>query len=214
MALSRIFTREVEASYRLTFGSDPITAHAENAVNITFDPWRAVIRVASANKDGLSRSLQWLSVLACSGVEIPVTIFMRFSVLATEYSASLADSLLLVKSVMSATWQKCTGRSELQELFSEHHARLAPQIIQCLERGNEVQERCGQIIFVARILLICISISFIQISLGTCLLLYGCDRIKTKEHKMIKEEDVMRLPSRFVVAEDLSNQVNNLSDEK
>lgn len=180
LALSRIFTREVEASYRLTFGSDPITAHAENAVNITFDPWRAVIRVASANKDGLSRSLQWLSVLACSGVEIPVTIFMRFSVLATEYSASLADSLLLVKSVMSATWQKCTGRSEFQELFSEHHARLAPQIIQCLERGNEVQE----------------SISFIQISLGTCLLLYGCDRIKTKEHKMIKEEDVMRLPSR------------------
>jgi hypothetical protein len=146
-----MFPREVEASYRLTFGSDSNAASAENGGHIAFDPWRAVFRVASAKKDGLSRSLQWLSVLACSGVEIPVAVFMRFSALATEYNTSLANSLLLVKSVMSATWLKCTGRSELQELFSEHHARLAPQIIQCIERGIGVEERCGQIPFVSRL---------------------------------------------------------------
>ena len=151
MALSRIFPREAEASYWLTNSS---AAHAENDGHLTFDPWRTVVRAASASKDGLSRSLRWLSVLACSGVEIPVATFMRFSALATEYNASLATTLLLVKSVLSATWQKCTGWSELQALFAEQHTRLMPQIIQCLERRTAVEERCGQISLRAQILLI------------------------------------------------------------
>jgi len=79
LALSRIFPREVEASYQLSSEPYPSTTHAENGGHVPFDPWRAVICVASANGDGLSRSLQWLCVLACSGVEIPVTVFMRFS---------------------------------------------------------------------------------------------------------------------------------------
>ena len=205
MALSRVFPREVEASYWLTFGSDSNAADAENDGHIAFDPWRAVLRVANANKDGLSRGLKWLSVLACSGVEIPVPVFMRFSALSTEYNTSIATSLLLVKSVMSAAWLKCTGQSELQleELFSEQHARLTPQIIQCLEGRTAVEERCGQISFVAQTFLICISQCFIQVSLGTCLLLYGCDRSKITEHKLIKEEDVKGLPLRFVVSEGL-----------
>jgi hypothetical protein len=110
-----------------------------------FDPWRAVIRVSSSNKDGLLRSLKWLSVLACSGVEIPVAMFMRFSTLATEYNISLADSLMLAKSVMSATWLKSMGQQELQELFAGHHTRLASHIMQCLEKGTAVEEWCGWI---------------------------------------------------------------------
>jgi hypothetical protein len=141
LALSRLFPREVETSYRLTSGYDLNAAHAENGGHVAFDPWRAVVRVAGEGQDGLLRSLQWLCVLARSGVEIPVAVFMRFSALTTEYNASMTDSLLLVKSVMSATWLKYAGRSELQVLFSELHARLAPQIVQCLERGIAVEDR-------------------------------------------------------------------------
>jgi hypothetical protein len=140
LALSRLFPREIETSYRSTSGYDLDAAHTNNSGHVAVDPWRAVFRVAGEGQDGLLRSLQWLCVLARSGVEIPVAVFMRFSALTTEYNASMTDSFLFVRSVMSVTWLKYAGRPELQVLFSELHARLAPQIVQCFESGIAVEE--------------------------------------------------------------------------
>ena len=198
LSLSRMFPREVE---------EPTGSHSnvygDSAAPTAVDPWRVVIHIATTNEQGLSRSLQWLSAFARSGVEIPVAVFMRFSALVTQYDAGLAESLLLVRSVMSATWLRSMGRTQLQSLFSELHTRLVARITQYLESGIEVKDRYVRSQLVAQVLLIQKSLSIIQLSLGTCLLLYGCDRSKITDLGLIKEEDVNGLPSRFVILKNL-----------
>lgn len=43
------------------------------------------------------------------------------------------------------------------------------------------------------------SFTFVRISLGTCLLLYGCERNKIIESEMITEDEIKSLPSRCVL---------------
>ncbi|RDB21389.1 hypothetical protein Hypma_011626 [Hypsizygus marmoreus] len=176
-SLFRLFPRETEASNRYSVGLDQVFI-PENLT--TIDPWRVVMRIATESSEGLSRSLQWLCLFTRSGVEVPLAIFKVFFSQVAIYDSSVSDSLILAKSVLSSTWLKSVGRQELQAMFSELHARLACRIANSLKTGTQVDD----------------SISFIRISLGTCLLLYGCERSKLIELDVIKKEDIQGLPSR------------------
>jgi hypothetical protein len=46
--------------------------------------------------------------------------------------------------------------------------------------------------------LLAVSLCFIRQSLATCLLLYGCERSSLLEIRMITEDEIKDLPSRFV----------------
>lgn len=111
------------------------------AIQPNIDPWHAILRVASESREGFSKSLQWLCLLARSGIDIPRATFMQFSALAKHYDSGLTDSLLFVKAVFHSTWLKSLGRQELQVLFSELHVRLAPRIINWLKCENEARDR-------------------------------------------------------------------------
>ncbi|KAG6909693.1 hypothetical protein DXG01_015894 [Tephrocybe rancida] len=175
-ALPRLFPREVDATntYATNF------EHLDSVVTTaSADPWKVITRTAAESIEGLGRGLQWLCLLARSGVDISLATFKTFSVL-VHNDGSLATSSLMAKAVMASTWLKPTGRLEIQSLISQLHERLSLQIIDALRsRPHEI-----------------LVLSFVRISLASCLLLYGCDRAKLSEFGIILESDTSGLPTR------------------
>lgn len=100
------------------------------------DPWRVIMKVASQDEEGLSRSLRWLCLLAQSGIDIPVAIYLQFSTLAEQFDASLTDSALLAKCGLFSAWQKGIGRQDLQKMFSALHVRLMSQVVDSLQSSQ------------------------------------------------------------------------------
>ncbi|KAF8212196.1 hypothetical protein K438DRAFT_1230880 [Mycena galopus ATCC 62051] len=177
-SLYRLFPRETDASQRVSTVLDS-TITAES-VGAPIDPWRVVIDIGSQSQEGFSQSLQWLCTFARSGVDVPVSIFERFSALATDFHASLSDSMLLVESLLASCWSKATGRHRLQNIVTSLHSRLLPHILECLATGFHIP----------------LVLSFIRKSFATCLLLYGSDRNKILELDLITEQETEELPSR------------------
>ncbi|KAJ7685226.1 hypothetical protein DFH06DRAFT_1157872 [Mycena polygramma] len=176
-SLYRLFPRETDLSQRFSVAHDPSTA--TEGVG-TIDPWRVVKEVGFQSTDGFSRSLQWLCAFARSGVDVPVSIFEHFSSLATDFHASLPDSMLLVESLLASSWLKPTSRNEVQNIIASLHSRLLPHILECLAAGVHVP----------------LVLAFLRKSFGTCLLLYGSDRSRIVELGLITENEVDELPSR------------------
>ncbi|KAJ7709877.1 hypothetical protein B0H17DRAFT_1029591 [Mycena rosella] len=177
-SLYRIFPRDTDPSQRFSTAGDP--SATVDGVGISLDPWRVVIDAGSQSGHGFSRSLQWLCAFARSGVDVPVSIFERFASLATKFLASLTDSVLLVDALLASSWLKPTGRNQLQQVVASLHSRLLPHILECLAAGVHIP----------------LVLNFIRKSLGTCLLLYGCDRTKIAELDLITEKEIEDLPSR------------------
>lgn len=112
----------------------------DSTVTSSLDPWRIVVAFASRNLHGLLQGLKWLCLFAKSGVEIPLSIYMKFSSLANEFSISVPDSLLLVEAALISSWLKSLGRQQLQTLFSDLHSRLGPDIIGRLRSRKDLSE--------------------------------------------------------------------------
>lgn len=136
-SLHRLFSREVEATHRASTILDLISTEG---AGVAVDPWRVVFNIGAQSEEGVTRSLQWLCALARSGVDIPITSFMRFSSLVTSFDSPLSDSLLLVKAAMSSAWLNSIGRQELQLLFSALHSRLSLRITNSFRNGNDVTD--------------------------------------------------------------------------
>ncbi|KAJ6596919.1 hypothetical protein DFH09DRAFT_972654 [Mycena vulgaris] len=178
-SLYRLFPRETDPSQRFSTAVDSSIA-VEGVGTTPIDPWRVVADVGSQSSDGLKQSLQWLCTFARSGVDVPVSIFERFSSLAAEFQASLSDSMLLVDALLASSWLKPTGRNPLQTIIASLHLRLLPHILESLAAGVQLA----------------LVLSFIRKSLGTCLLLYGSDRSRIVELELISEKEIEDLPSR------------------
>ena len=97
------------------------------------DAWRLVMKVASVDKEGWCRSLQWLCVFARSGVDIPVSTYLAFSSFAVKFGATLLECELLVEAALSSSWLKSMGRQHLQEMFSTLHVHLTPEVITAIK---------------------------------------------------------------------------------
>jgi hypothetical protein len=132
-SILRLFYLETDTGARFSSLIDTSLPNADNSGYITTDPWRIVMAVASKSKEGLSRALQWLCLFARSGVDVPISTYMKFSSLAVRFDVSLDDGLLLVAAALSSTWLRSMGRQQLQSLFSALHVQLAPQIIHRLQ---------------------------------------------------------------------------------
>lgn len=139
-SLYRLFNREADGGSRSNSSIDASLGPADAVGLAVVDSWRLVMKVASADKDSWSRSVQWLCVFARSGVDIPVPTFLAFSSLANKFQASLPECVLLVEAAFSSTWLKSMGRQELQTMFSALHSHLAPQILDCLRSKMNLWE--------------------------------------------------------------------------
>lgn len=86
------------------------------------------------SKDSLSRSLQWLCILASSGVEISDANLLRYPNIMTRYENPLSDALTLVRAVLSSVWLRSIGRQGLQRLFGLLHAHYTPEVLESLTK--------------------------------------------------------------------------------
>lgn len=93
------------------------------------DAWRPVMKIASADKEGWCRSLQWLCLFARSGVDIPVSTYLTFSSFAVKFGATLIECELLVEAALSSSWLKSMGHQHLQKMFSTLHSHLTPEVL-------------------------------------------------------------------------------------
>lgn len=177
-SLYRLFPRESDPAQRFSIALD--STIAEGVGSTPLDPWRVVTDTGSQSGEGFTRSLQWLCAFARSGVDVPVSIFERFSLLAIELHASLSDSVLLVNALMASTWLKATARNQLEKIIASLHSRLLSHTLECLAASVHLD----------------LVLDFIRKSLGTCLLLYGSDRTRIVELDLIMEKEIDDLPSR------------------
>ncbi|KAF7976726.1 hypothetical protein HWV62_5909 [Athelia sp. TMB] len=131
--LLRLFNREnIESSSRFSSMVDASFGPADAVGTAVADSWRMIMQVASSGKEGWSRSLKWLCLFARSGVDIPVATYRMFSSLASQHSATMEESALIVEAIFTSTWLKSLGRQELQSILSGLHARLCSEILQCI----------------------------------------------------------------------------------
>lgn len=87
------------------------------------DPWRVVVDAASEDTAGLERCLQWVLVLARSGVEIPNRTLMQLSAFARDFNAPFITHSILAEVLLYSVWIKAFGRGELLTLISSLYAR-------------------------------------------------------------------------------------------
>jgi hypothetical protein len=98
------------------------------------------MRLASKNREGLTRSLHWLGAFARSGIDIQVSTLNLFASLVVQFDATLEDFLLLAEATFTSIWLKSLGRQELQAMLSGLHANLAPRVIHCLQTRESLSQ--------------------------------------------------------------------------
>jgi hypothetical protein len=109
------------------------TASLADASNITaIDPWGVLLTLASSDKEGLGRCLQWLSVFALSAVDIPVAVFQRLKTLTDRFEFSVAEAYPLIHATFLCIWMKSLGRQELYSTISSVHLRLSSDVSRSL----------------------------------------------------------------------------------
>jgi len=96
------------------------------------DPWRVIVDAASEDTAGLERCLQWVLVLARSGVEIPNSTLMQLSAFARDFRAPFITHSILAEVVLYSVWVKSFGRSELLSLIASLYARQADWLKNCM----------------------------------------------------------------------------------
>ena len=132
MSLQRLLNRESN----LIHGSNSavsFTASLADASNITaIDPWSAVLTLASTDKQGLGRCLQWLSIFALSAVDIPEGVFRQFKTLTDRFEFSVTEIYPLVHAAFLCVWMKSLGRQELYNTISSVHLRLSSDVSRSL----------------------------------------------------------------------------------
>ena len=130
--LQRLLNRESNLIQR-TNSALSFTASFPDAPDITaIDPWGAVLTLASTDRQGLGRCLQWLSIFALSAVDIPEGVFKRFKTLTDRFEFSVAEIYPLVHAALLCIWMKSLGRQELYSTISSLHLRLSSDVSKSL----------------------------------------------------------------------------------
>lgn len=103
------------------------------------DPWRVIVDAASEDTAGLERCLQWVLILARSGVDIPDTTLMQLAAFARDFGASFITHALLVEVLLFSVWLKSYGRSQLLSLISSIYLRQSDWIKKGLGQKNGLE---------------------------------------------------------------------------
>jgi hypothetical protein len=135
LSLQRFLNRESGNNHQLSSAFDVTTSVTDGSSITAINPWGVVLKIASENRDGLGRCLQWLSIFARSGVDIPESIFQRFKSLTDQFKFSVAEMYPLIHAAFLCGWMRSLGRQELQGMISSVHLRLSVDVCKCLNEG-------------------------------------------------------------------------------
>ncbi|KIK57795.1 hypothetical protein GYMLUDRAFT_228917 [Collybiopsis luxurians FD-317 M1] len=183
-SLQRLFHRDQDNAHRYSLADKPVP----NSESSDFDPWHHIL-LTSENLSGLTRSISWLSVVACSGIDVSVATFFHFANLVEAFKIPVSSSLIFVKSMFQSIWLRDSGRQEMQKIITDLHFRLGSEIIQLL-KNQETQPE---------------ALLFIRLSLATCLLIYGSERQKLQSLGLVTEDDIKDLPHRRRLGQELQH---------
>jgi len=118
--LTRLFSADDYSMNRLSVGDESANADVSQYMA---DPWRVIVDAASEDTAGLERCLQWVLVLARSGVEIPNNTLMQLSAFARDFNAPFITHSILAEVILFSVWVKSFGRNELLALISSLYTR-------------------------------------------------------------------------------------------
>ncbi|KAG8776725.1 hypothetical protein FRC15_011792 [Serendipita sp. 397] len=134
--LPRLFSNDDLSGGRRSFVDD---TENEDIARYMVDPWRVVVDAASDDMAGLERCLQWVLVLAHSGVEIPNSTLMQLSAFARDMNASFFTHSILVEALLYAVWVKSYGRGELLHLVYSIFGRQSSHIKQAISNRQRLE---------------------------------------------------------------------------
>ncbi|KAF9075268.1 hypothetical protein BDP27DRAFT_1315801 [Rhodocollybia butyracea] len=112
-SLLRLFQREQEHSHRFS-ASDKTLPLSEGS---DFDPWHHIL-ATSEDPNGLTRSLCWLSLVACSGIDISVSTYFHFANLLEAFKLPVSSSLTF----------------QMQRIVTDLHFHLGSDVIQLMRK--------------------------------------------------------------------------------
>ncbi|KAF5315600.1 hypothetical protein D9611_004713 [Ephemerocybe angulata] len=182
--LNRLFPRDSDFSNnRLSsVDSDLPKPNDNEATAAKTDPFSTLTQVAQQSSGSLTQALDWLGMIARSGIDIPINVFNQFTTLVTGPNAILGQAHSLVHIITLCLWLRSIGRQFLQTLLGRIHTAIGPQIVSALKgKDNEIKS---------------ISLAIIRHTFAGCVLIYGCDRADIFASGLLEESEVKDLPSR------------------
>lgn len=131
--LHRVFELERSTMFRFSTSSDSTTADKGNPESLSIDPWRPILTLASQGGSELTRSLDWLNLLASGGVQIPTPHLLRF----VSFIKGLKDGISLVIAGFKNAWLNPIGRQDLLLVFYKLHVNLSSAIVAAIHNHRE-----------------------------------------------------------------------------
>ena len=141
-SLPRLFNLEVETSRRSVVVESFSPIATDEAGFWAVDPWRVVTTAAEEGISGLRRALEWLQILARSGVSIPVSTFMQMSAFARDYAASFELHHSLLESIVASCWLRSQGAQDLFPVITVMHGRLEAWIRSSAHDARKLGAMC------------------------------------------------------------------------
>ena len=134
--LHRVFELERNNMFRFSASSDSAAGDIVNHESLSIDPWRPILTLASRRGSELTRSLDWLNLLASGGVQIPATHFLRFTSFISE-EKNLKNGVALVSAALKNAWLNPIGRRDLLLVFYKLHVNLSSTIVAAIHNNQE-----------------------------------------------------------------------------
>ena len=101
------------------------------------DLWRVVDEFAEKGGDHLLEGLQWLRVMAQSGVDIPTLTFKRLAGVIRDTGSPIAQAMTLVEAMVASVWLKPGDKHDLQFLLEQMHSRYVKSICANFSKSEE-----------------------------------------------------------------------------
>ena len=113
----------------------PKSANKESSP-IRAEPLDILLRVARLSSTSLSQALNWLVMIARSGVDIPISVFDKFTSLVATEEATLRQVHSLVHAMTISLWLRSIGRQFFQTLLGRLHSVIAPKVVKTLKETD------------------------------------------------------------------------------
>ncbi|KAF4576589.1 hypothetical protein EYR36_004567 [Pleurotus pulmonarius] len=138
-SLLRLLPKEVDSFQRTSVFLD---VHSQQDVSTpSIEPWRAVVKTAQENVEGLQRGLKWLHVLVRSGVDVPALTFGQICGYALDYDTPFEDIHFFIETIFTSLWLRSLGRQSLQRIVARLWSKCSSTVWDNLRSAAQLETR-------------------------------------------------------------------------
>ncbi|RXW20753.1 hypothetical protein EST38_g5104 [Candolleomyces aberdarensis] len=187
--LNRLFPRDADLNRLSSINSADSTKPRRNDADTqaaSTNPFDVLVQVAGQSPSSLSQALEWLVMVARSGVEVPIQVFEQFLSLVTAPTGILLQAHSLVHAMTLCLWLRSLGRQNLQAILGRLHLSIDSSITAALKSTDTELKS--------------LSLAIIRHTFAACLLIYGCDRNAILGTGLLEEAEIKHLFSRRKMA--------------